>query len=256
MMRRAEVRDDIAIDCLGRAVPAFMSDVLPEWDPDKGRSLDGFFLHLALCHFRDAYRRWATGHRRRLGAVLGPDKIWIQGRKHDMVYDEVWELVPAPALGLEEQTVLRETLSVILAETSARRLRGDAHHRGHPGGDRTAARDHPQVGRAAPEPGPATRPQARGGRAHRGPLGQLGGDPVNGPLDLRVLVLLLAGAVVGYIAYAHPAVGVALLVAVAVVTLLYLLMGPNHGLRAGFTGRGWPASTRLTQAIHVGELMR
>jgi Flp pilus assembly protein TadB len=52
---------------------------------------------------------------------------------------------------------------------------------------------------------------------------------VNGPLDLRVLVLLLAGVIVGYIAYAHPAVGVALLVAVGVVTLLYLLMGSDSG---------------------------
>ena len=52
---------------------------------------------------------------------------------------------------------------------------------------------------------------------------------MNGPLDLRVLVLLLAGVLVGYIAYAHPAVGVALLVAVGVVTLLYLLMGPGSG---------------------------
>ena len=52
---------------------------------------------------------------------------------------------------------------------------------------------------------------------------------MNGPLDLRVLVLLLAGVIVGYIAYAHPAVGVALLVAVGVVTLLFLLMGPGSG---------------------------
>ncbi|MFI9495398.1 hypothetical protein ACIG8K_28045 [Streptomyces halstedii] len=52
---------------------------------------------------------------------------------------------------------------------------------------------------------------------------------MNGPLDLRVLVLLLAGVVVGYIAYAHPDVGVALLVAVGVVTLLYLLLGPGSG---------------------------
>ncbi|MGV9693768.1 hypothetical protein ACWDUX_32245 [Streptomyces sp. NPDC003444] len=48
---------------------------------------------------------------------------------------------------------------------------------------------------------------------------------MNGPLDLRVLVLLLAGVIVGYIAYVHPAVGVAGLVAVGVVTLLYLMMG-------------------------------
>ncbi|MFJ4585542.1 hypothetical protein [Streptomyces echinatus] len=52
---------------------------------------------------------------------------------------------------------------------------------------------------------------------------------MNGPLDLRILVLLLADVIVRYIAYAHPAVGVALLVAVGVVTLLYLLMGSDSG---------------------------
>ncbi|MFE4658183.1 hypothetical protein ACFRFJ_16050 [Streptomyces hydrogenans] len=48
---------------------------------------------------------------------------------------------------------------------------------------------------------------------------------MNGSLDPRVAVLLLAGAFVLYIAYKHPAFGVAVLVAVGVVTLLYLLMG-------------------------------
>jgi hypothetical protein len=51
---------------------------------------------------------------------------------------------------------------------------------------------------------------------------------VNDPLDLRILVLLLLGACTAYIAYTHPAVGVALLVAVGVVTLVYLLMGSGE----------------------------
>ncbi|MFG3071933.1 hypothetical protein [[Kitasatospora] papulosa] len=50
-----------------------------------------------------------------------------------------------------------------------------------------------------------------------------------GPLDVRLLVLLLAGAFVLYIAYAHPATREPLLVAVGVVTLLYLLMGSSGG---------------------------
>lgn len=50
---------------------------------------------------------------------------------------------------------------------------------------------------------------------------------MNGPLDLRVLVLLLAGAVTAYVAYVHPNIGVAMLVAVGVVTLLYLLTGSD-----------------------------
>ncbi|MFC7841881.1 hypothetical protein [Streptomyces sp. NPDC057382] len=54
---------------------------------------------------------------------------------------------------------------------------------------------------------------------------------MNGPLDLRVLVLLLAGALTGYIAYRHPAVGTAVLISAGVVTLLYLLLG--SGQRGG-----------------------
>ncbi|MFE2922981.1 hypothetical protein [Streptomyces goshikiensis] len=52
---------------------------------------------------------------------------------------------------------------------------------------------------------------------------------MNDPLDLRVLVLLLAGAFVVYIAYFHPAAGVALLVGAGVVTFLYMLLGPGNG---------------------------
>ncbi|MFF4429741.1 hypothetical protein ACFYZ4_11295 [Streptomyces sp. NPDC001513] len=57
------------------------------------------------------------------------------------------------------------------------------------------------------------------------PVGQLGGDLVNGPLDLRLLVLLLLGVFAAYIAYMHPAAGGALLVGAGVVTLAYILMG-------------------------------
>ncbi|MFE4416146.1 hypothetical protein [Streptomyces sp. NPDC056821] len=48
---------------------------------------------------------------------------------------------------------------------------------------------------------------------------------MNGPLDLRILVLLLVGAGASYVAYLHPAFGAALLVGVAVVTLLWILLG-------------------------------
>ncbi|MFJ6053447.1 hypothetical protein [Streptomyces sp. NPDC092307] len=44
------------------------------------------------------------------------------------------------------------------------------------------------------------------------------------PLDLRVLVLLLLGGCTVYIAYQHPQVGVAALVAVGVVTAAYMLL--------------------------------
>ncbi|WP_407841356.1 hypothetical protein ACE1OC_41000 [Streptomyces sp. DSM 116496] len=48
---------------------------------------------------------------------------------------------------------------------------------------------------------------------------------MNGPLDLRALVLLLVGVVAVYIAYMHPQAGVAVLVGAGVVTLAYVLIG-------------------------------
>ncbi|GGW73054.1 hypothetical protein [Streptomyces xantholiticus] len=43
-------------------------------------------------------------------------------------------------------------------------------------------------------------------------------------LDTRTTVMLLAGAGATYIAFLHPAVGVALLVGVAVISVLHFLM--------------------------------
>lgn len=112
LMRRADVREDLAIDCLGKAVPAFLAKGgrVEEWDPEGGRNLTSFFLHYALYHFRDAYRRWATGHRRRMYEILRPT-LYV----HDGDY-EVWGPPPAPSP--EEQTVLRETLDIILEQAS------------------------------------------------------------------------------------------------------------------------------------------
>ncbi|WP_055701135.1 MULTISPECIES: hypothetical protein [Streptomyces] len=46
----------------------------------------------------------------------------------------------------------------------------------------------------------------------------------DGPLGLRTALLLLAGGSATYIAFLHPAVGAALLVGVAVMTLLHILL--------------------------------
>jgi hypothetical protein len=43
-------------------------------------------------------------------------------------------------------------------------------------------------------------------------------------LDTRTALLLVVGGIGAYIAFLHPAVGVALLVGVAVMTALHLLM--------------------------------
>ncbi|WP_310726216.1 hypothetical protein [Streptomyces sp. N2A] len=109
MMRRDEVRQEIAIDCVGRAVPPFMSDSLRDWSPNGGRSLNTFFLHLALWFYRDAYRQWAGGYRQRMRELLGPDAVPV----YDPDFEE-WVRVPVP--GPENQTILQETLDLILAQ--------------------------------------------------------------------------------------------------------------------------------------------
>jgi RNA polymerase sigma factor (sigma-70 family) len=110
IMRRADAREDIAIDCLDKAIPFYLSNCLPQWEPRGGRNLTSFFIPIALRFFRDAYRKWATGHRRRMREVLG---------ELIPVYDaewETWDLAPPPCP--EQQTVLRETLGLILAKAS------------------------------------------------------------------------------------------------------------------------------------------
>ncbi|MFB7397667.1 hypothetical protein [Streptomyces sp. NPDC056191] len=58
-----------------------------------------------------------------------------------------------------------------------------------------------------------------------------GGGLVMGPglPNLQFVVLLLAGAFAAYIAHVHPASSEPLLVAVGVVTVLYLLLGSGGG---------------------------
>jgi len=45
-----------------------------------------------------------------------------------------------------------------------------------------------------------------------------------GGLDLRTALLLFAGGIGTYIAFLHPAFGVALLVGIAVMTVLHMLL--------------------------------
>lgn len=111
IMRRDEVRQEIAIGCLGRAVPHFFEHCLQEWKPDGGRSLNTYFLHLALHFYRDAYHTWAGGHRQRMREILGPDKVPFYQAEW-----EEWVYLPVP--GPENQTVLQETLDTILTGAS------------------------------------------------------------------------------------------------------------------------------------------
>lgn len=102
---------DIAIDCLGTAVTDFLAEggALEGWNPGKGRNLTSYFLHFALRHFRDAYRRWAREQRRRLFEFIGEDTFqWYRFEQGTVA----WGLFPFP--GPEHQAVLREALAVIL----------------------------------------------------------------------------------------------------------------------------------------------
>jgi hypothetical protein len=49
---------------------------------------------------------------------------------------------------------------------------------------------------------------------------------MNGQLDLRTALLLLAGGGTTYVAFLHPAFGIAPMVGVGVVTLLDLMLRP------------------------------
>lgn len=77
--------------------------------PGWRQNLTSFFIPIALRFFRDAFRGWAAGHRRRMREVLGDTMMYDPGW-------DVWERVAPP--GPEHQTVLRETLSIILAKAS------------------------------------------------------------------------------------------------------------------------------------------
>ncbi|MFI8504861.1 hypothetical protein ACIGFK_41085 [Streptomyces sp. NPDC085524] len=46
------------------------------------------------------------------------------------------------------------------------------------------------------------------------------------PIDPRTAILLLAGGSATYIALLHPAIGTALMVGIAIVTLLHILLRP------------------------------
>ncbi|THA28399.1 hypothetical protein E6R18_27935 [Streptomyces sp. A1277] len=58
-------------------------------------------------------------------------------------------------------------------------------------------------------------------------LQQFGGDGMSGPRDIRMMVLLLAGAMAAYVTYRHPAAGQPVTVGGLVVTVLYMLMNDD-----------------------------
>nr|WSX54162.1 sigma-70 family RNA polymerase sigma factor [Streptomyces sp. NBC_00974] len=106
MMRRTDVRDEIAHECVAHAVTTFMA-ALPHpqsWDPDRGATMRTYFIGRCLMSFRDAYQRWAGTNRKLLGIAI--DGYW---RNTGDIPDR-----PAHALTPAEMIVLRDTLDQIL----------------------------------------------------------------------------------------------------------------------------------------------
>lgn len=109
MMRRGDVRDEIAVERVSHAIAVFMQALAKgSWDPDRGSTLRTYFVGRCLMSFRDAYRSWAGAYRRQLENSL--DGIW---RGIMPIPDG-----PGHALTAHELFVLRETLDLILDDAS------------------------------------------------------------------------------------------------------------------------------------------
>ncbi|MFF3691706.1 hypothetical protein [Streptomyces sp. NPDC002187] len=106
MMRRVDIRDEIGHNCVSNAITAFMLALGTEycWRPHKGATMRTYLIGACLFAFRDAYRRWATGYRRRLDIALAG--IW----------PGTLPVMNQPSHGLDpgHMLVLRETLNRIL----------------------------------------------------------------------------------------------------------------------------------------------
>ncbi|MFG2306693.1 hypothetical protein [Actinacidiphila glaucinigra] len=101
MQRRGDLRDGLAVDTLAPAVEYFTRTVLTEgrWDQHRA-TMRTYFIGACLVSFRDAFKAWSKGHRRRLAeystAVLHVDQ-------------------PFREAGAEEVFLRRDTLRRILS---------------------------------------------------------------------------------------------------------------------------------------------
>ncbi len=103
LRRRADLRDEVAADCLHHAYQDFIAILQAEyWDPDKGATLRTFFVGTCLFAFRDAFRRWARPRRRYLQMI---DSYAGFERTREQSTDTAW---------FEKAVILRETLDLIL----------------------------------------------------------------------------------------------------------------------------------------------
>lgn len=107
IMRRAEIREEIAATCVHRALTQF-TELLATgyWKPDKGATFRTFFIGTCLFYFRDAYKHWAASYRRNVRLHLGPDALGEAAGRRDT------------RLGPAELVLLRDTLDRILEGAS------------------------------------------------------------------------------------------------------------------------------------------
>lgn len=106
MMRMADLREELAVECVAPAVKHFTERILPggHWDPEKGAAMRTYFLRSCIYFFRDVFKRWSSRHRRRLVLHSETSLLYVDR--------------PSTAPRAEEQMVLRETARRILQGAS------------------------------------------------------------------------------------------------------------------------------------------
>lgn len=81
LKRRGDIRDEVAHDAVQSAVALFTEEFLPagQWDPDRGATMRTYFTVTCMLMFRDAFKKWASRHRRHLAmtanAVIDSDQV-------------------------------------------------------------------------------------------------------------------------------------------------------------------------------------
>jgi DNA-directed RNA polymerase specialized sigma24 family protein len=124
LKQRSDIRDEIAHDAVQGAVALFTEEFLPagQWDPDKGATMRTYFTVTCMFAFRDAFKKWASSHRRhlamtasnvldggRVGRNLPPDEAavyrWTIQR---ILQDATWEARAICSLIYEQKMTQKE----------------------------------------------------------------------------------------------------------------------------------------------------
>lgn len=106
LKRRGDIRDEIAHNSVESAVCRFTEELLPDggWDPEGGATMRTYFVKTCLYAFRDVFKKWAYGYRRRLFEAADP----IAAEP----YEDMWG--PRYVRSPDDAFVLQETIQRIL----------------------------------------------------------------------------------------------------------------------------------------------